>query len=90
MGRGRSLYGGIVIVVRRGSHASRPTSEPSWRKSSHSNPSGECVELSRLTNSYIGVRYSHHPDGSTLVLSYGVVVAFIQRVKNGDFDEITR
>lgn len=67
-----------------------PPRSPSWRKSSHSNPSGECVELSRLTDSHIGVRCSQHPDGSTLVLSYDVMVAFIEGVKNGDFDEITR
>lgn len=60
---------------------------PLWRKSSHSNPSGECVELSRLTDSRIGVRCSQYPDGSTLVLSHGAVAAFIQGVKNGDFDE---
>jgi hypothetical protein len=67
-----------------------PPRSPSWRKSSHSNPSGECVELSRLTDSHINIRHSRHPDGFTLVLSYGVMVAFVQRVKNGDFDEISR
>jgi hypothetical protein len=67
-----------------------PPRSPSWRKSSHSNPSGECVELSRLTDLHIGVRCSQHPDGCTLVLSYDVVIEFIQRVKNGDFDEIAR
>jgi hypothetical protein len=62
----------------------------SWRKSSHSNPSGECVELSRLAGTHVGVRYSHHPDGPTLILSHAIVAAFIQRVKNGDFDEMPR
>jgi hypothetical protein len=60
-----------------------------WRKSSHSNPSGECVELRRLTDAHVGVRYSHHPDGPALILSHATMVAFIQRVKSGDFDEPT-
>jgi Domain of unknown function (DUF397) len=60
----------------------------SWRKSSHSNPSGECVELRRLADTHIGVRCSHHPDGPTLILSHAIMAAFIQRVKNGDFDEM--
>jgi hypothetical protein len=81
---------GSVISSAGEAMSAAPSRSPSWRKSSHSNPSGECVELSRLTDSHIGVRYSRHPDGSILVLSYDVVIAFIQRVKNGDFDEITR
>lgn len=83
------MEGSVIPSAGEAMSAVSPRS-PSWRKSSHSNPSGECVELSRLTDSHIGVRYSRQPDGSTLVLSYDVVVAFIQRVKNGDFDEIIR
>ena len=60
----------------------------SGRKSSHSNPSGECVELSRLADTHIGVRCSHHPEGPTLILPHAIMAAFIQRVKNGDFDEM--
>ena len=60
----------------------------SWKKSSHSNPSGECVELGRLADAHIGVRDSHHPNGPTLILSQAITAAFIQRVKSGDFDEM--
>jgi hypothetical protein len=47
------------------------------------------VELRKLADAHIGVRNSRHPDGATLILSHATVIAFIQRVKNGDFDEIT-
>jgi hypothetical protein len=60
----------------------------SWRKSSHSNPSGECVELRKLADAHIGIRDSRHPDGPILILSHATLIAFIQRVKDGDFDEM--
>lgn len=60
----------------------------SWRKSSHSNPNGDCIELSRLADASIAVRSSRHPDGLTLTLSSAEITAFIQRVKNGNLDEV--
>jgi Domain of unknown function (DUF397) len=34
-----------------------------WRKSAHSNPSGNCVELARLPARRVAVRNSRHPRG---------------------------
>jgi hypothetical protein len=60
----------------------------SWKKSSRSNPNGDCIELSRLADASIAVRSSRYPDGLTLTLSSAEMTAFIQRVKNGNFDEV--
>lgn len=66
-----------------------PHRDFSWRKSSYSNPIGECVELIRLPGEVIGVRHSQHPNGSTLILPSTEIAAFIQKVKNGNFDTAT-
>lgn len=60
-----------------------------WRKSSHSNPSGDCVELAELTGGKIAVRNSRHPGGPTLLYTRVATAAFLQVVKEGGFDEVT-
>ena len=40
-----------------------------WRKSSHSNDEGECVEVAALPSGTVGVRDSKNPDGPHLTLS---------------------
>jgi hypothetical protein len=59
-----------------------------WRKSSYSNPSGNCVELAPLPDGGVAVRNSRHPGGPALVYSRGEIAAFIQGAKNGDFDDL--
>ncbi|WP_397545019.1 DUF397 domain-containing protein [Saccharopolyspora pogona] len=51
-----------------------------WRKSSHSNPNGDCVEL---TSTLDQIRDSKDPNGPTLKVD---VPAFVRAVKNGRFD----
>lgn len=58
-----------------------------WRKSRHSNPSGNCVELAELPVG-IAVRNSRHPDGPALVHARSEMAAFVQSVKDGEFDAI--
>jgi hypothetical protein len=59
-----------------------------WRKSAHSNPSGNCVELAALPDGGVAVRNSRHPGGPVLIYSRGEMAAFILDAKNGQFDDL--
>jgi hypothetical protein len=52
-----------------------------WRKSSYSNPSGNCVEAAGLTGG-VALRDSRSPDGAALVFTGPAWDAFIRRVKH--------
>jgi hypothetical protein len=57
-----------------------------WRKSRHSGPQGNCVELAELPDGAVAVRNSRHPDGPALVYTHSEIIAFVRGVKDGDFD----
>jgi len=59
-----------------------------WRKSAHSNPSGNCVELARLPAGQVAVRNSRHPRGPVLICAPDEIAAFIQGAKDGQFDQL--
>ncbi|MEU1204861.1 DUF397 domain-containing protein [Nocardia sp. NPDC005825] len=61
-----------------------------WRKSTFSNPSGNCVELAPLSNGHVAVRNSRDPEGSLIVYTRPEIDAFLQGAKSGEFDDLAR
>jgi hypothetical protein len=64
----------------------RPT--VTWRKSTASNPSGNCVELAELPGGRVAVRNSRHPTGPRLVYTRAEIAAFVHGVRSGEFDDL--
>ena len=60
-----------------------------WRKSSHSNPSGNCVEIAGLAGQRVAVRDSRSPEGPALVFSQAVWETFLRSLREG-VTELTR
>jgi uncharacterized protein DUF397 len=52
-----------------------------WRKSSYSNPSGECVEIAPLSVRSVAVRDSRCPGGGTLVFTRAAWETFLADVR---------
>ncbi len=60
----------------------------SWRKSTHSNPHGDCVELALLPDGGVAMRNSRDPAGPALVYTRAEIAAFVSGAKNGEFDDL--
>jgi hypothetical protein len=61
----------------------------SWRKSSFSNPSGNCVEVAEATNGLVAVRNSRDLEGGVLFYTRPEIDAFVRGAKAGEFDDLT-
>lgn len=59
-----------------------------WRKSTASNPSGNCVELAAVDGGMVAVRNSRHPSGPVLVYSRAEIGAFVRAAQRGEFDDL--
>ncbi len=75
----------MVDVVYNGVRASR-LHHAAWRKSRHSNPSGNCVEAALLPAGGVAVRNSRYPDGPALIFTQAEWDAFLLGARDGEFD----
>jgi hypothetical protein len=59
-----------------------------WRKSRHSNPSGNCVEIAGLPDGAVAIRNSRHPSGAALICARAEISAFRASARDGEFDSL--
>ncbi|WP_030269030.1 DUF397 domain-containing protein [Streptomyces sp. NRRL B-24484] len=64
------------------------TTNPTWRKSSHSGGNGACVEIAVPDTRTIAVRDSKDPEGPRLQFSNAAWAAFTTAVAAGAFGEV--
>lgn len=55
-----------------------------WRKSRHSNPNGDCVEIAELPTGDVAVRDSRDPDGPALIFTRSAWATFIRGAGDGE------
>ena len=59
-----------------------------WRKSTASNPNGNCVELAVLGDGGVAVRNSRFPAGPRLTFTRAEMAAFVRGVHAAEFDDL--
>ncbi|MBO3744766.1 DUF397 domain-containing protein [Streptosporangiaceae bacterium NEAU-GS5] len=64
--------------------------DAAWRKSRHSNPDGNCVEVAKLPDGNVAIRNSRDPGGPALIYTTAEITAFIRGAHDGEFDYLTR
>ena len=61
---------------------------PVWRKSSASNPQGNCVELAVLPDGGVAIRNSRFPAGPQITYTRAEIAAFVHGVRAGEFNDL--
>jgi Domain of unknown function (DUF397) len=59
-----------------------------WRKSTASNPSGDCVQVAALADGSVAVRNSRDATGPALIYTRAEIAAFLTGARNGEFDDL--
>jgi Domain of unknown function (DUF397) len=59
-----------------------------WRKSRHSNPSGNCVEIAELPDGAVAIRNSRFPNGPALICARTDFAEFLAGARDGEFDAL--
>jgi hypothetical protein len=77
----------VDLVAQDGANDARLESV-TWRKSQHSNPSGNCVEVAKLPDGAVAVRNSRFPAGPALICERAEFSAFLAAARDGDFDSL--
>ena len=70
-------------------HNGMPASElrsARWHKSGRCSAQGNCVETAKLADGQVAVRNSRHPSGPALIFTQAEARAFLEGVKDGEFD----
>jgi hypothetical protein len=63
-------------------------SPAAWTKSSHSNATGNCVEVAALPGGRVALRNSRDPQGPALIYTREEIAAFVAGARSGDFDSV--
>jgi hypothetical protein len=66
----------------------RELGELPWRKSSASNPGGNCVKLAARPDGGVAVRNLRDPAGPAPVHTRAGPAAFLAGARNGEFDDL--
>jgi hypothetical protein len=78
-GAGSRVYNGMLAAELRGAR---------WWKSGRSSAQGNCIETAMLPGHEVAIRNSRYPQGPALIFNQAEVSAFLQGVKDGDFDDL--
>jgi hypothetical protein len=62
--------------------------EVHWRKGQRSSATGNCVQTAKLPSGGVAIRNSRQPDGPALLFGDAAIRAFLEGIKNGEFDEL--
>ncbi|MGW0891053.1 DUF397 domain-containing protein [Saccharopolyspora sp. NPDC002578] len=70
-----------------------PLENTEWRKSSFSgggsNGGGQCVEAAALADGRVAVRNSKRPEDGAVLFTRAEMLAWVQGIKAGEFDDLT-